>query len=86
MFYTVVDPDNGNETKINFYVLPNDTVILNGINISQQQLMELGTVFLYLAGNEKELDTDSCFELLNGYNCNNVGIVKLMKKILSSIS
>jgi hypothetical protein len=69
-YFTVIDRVDGREHKVNFQYTPEGTTVFSGtpiINFDNQQLAELGHLFVALAGNDVDVDQDTINELLSGY-------------------
>ena len=60
--FTVVNPETQEENILEI-TNQEDSFLVNGLLIDKQQLAELGSLFIALAGNE----IDSIFDLLDGY-------------------
>jgi hypothetical protein len=67
IFYTTIDIYDNKEQRINIHTYDKDVTIEfpSKVNISNQQLAELGHLFIALAGSY--YDEDSIGELLDGY-------------------
>lgn len=69
IFFTVINPNDETETRINIFINPKDKVFkVNNILIDGQQLAELGVLLFGIANQHDSPDLDSCCELLDGFN------------------
>lgn len=69
IFFTVINPDTEEETRINIFINPEDKCFkVNNIPIDGQQLAELGMLLFAIANQHDSPDLDSCGELLDGFN------------------
>lgn len=84
LIFTVVDVVDDKDPPISIEDRNPDYVKLTvkdkTIHIQRQQLMELGALFLSLAG--QDVDFDSAYELLDGYGIPDKNLIKAIKSLL----
>lgn len=83
--FTIINPINSAETKLTFSKVGENTQILiedGGAIIDNQQLYELGVLFIALAGDG--VDYDAANELLNGFDISDLPAYNFSKQFVAN--